>query len=166
MNLRVQDNDKTIYDFGYEFLVVCPRCSLRAVVVDRGSHTTPRIMLTCEHCGQVKHWEATTGGILTARNPDVYQTGQVALGAPVDWYFHLPLWLQLPCCDETLWAYNKEHLQFIEAYVRAELRERTPTDNGWSNNSLQSRLPTWIKRAKNRRTVLKCIAELKKRLES
>ena len=83
----------------------------------------------------------------------------------MDDYFEVPLWLQTPCCGRTLWAYNDEHLTFIETLVTATLRERTrdPTF-GWSNQSIASRLPSWIKAAENRGQVLRAIGRLRKRL--
>ena len=72
--------------------------------------------------------------MLTAADPTRYPPGVVAVGGPVDWYFHLPLWLQAPCCGETLWAYNAAHLDFLfENYVRATLREHSRGEHGWRN---------------------------------
>ena len=80
-----------------------------------------------------------------------------------DNYFHYPLWLQTSCCGETLWAYNLRHLEFIEAFVRAKLRERKPHElHGWSNQSLFSRLPKRIQSAKNREEIIKAIAKIRK----
>jgi hypothetical protein len=87
--------------------------------------------------------------------------GQVSIGGNFDWYFRLPLWLQIECCGgETLWAYDKKHLNFIENYVAARLRERKPN----VNKSLASRLPQWIKSAKNREEILRAIGKLKEKL--
>ncbi|WP_049558181.1 hypothetical protein [Nonomuraea sp. SBT364] len=60
-----------------------------------------------------------------------------------------------------LWAYDAEHLDFLERYVRASIREREPNRNG----SLASRLPAWLKYAKSRDQVLACCATLRARLE-
>jgi hypothetical protein len=76
-----------------------------------------------------------------------------------DWYFRLPLWLEISCCGETLWAYNLRHLEILEDYVSAKLRERTKK----GRNSFLSKLPNWIKSAKNRREVLKAIGKLKEK---
>jgi hypothetical protein len=73
----------------------------------------------------------------------------------------LPLWLQTDCCGHTLWSYNDKHLSFIEAYVSAELRERSADEYGWSNRSLASRLPQWIKSGKHRDQILKAISKMK-----
>jgi hypothetical protein len=86
------------------------------------------------------------------------------MGAPVDWYFHLPLWLQTPCCGETLWAYNAAHLAFLEDYVRATLREHARGPHGWRNQALANRLPKWMAEAKNRAEVLKGLEQLRQKL--
>lgn len=64
------------------------------------------------------------------------------MGAPLDPYFHLPLWLQVNCLGKTLWAYNERHLDELDRYVRVLVRERTPN----VNRSVASRLPAWIKK--------------------
>jgi hypothetical protein len=83
-----------------------------------------------------------------------------------DDYFELPLWLQTPCCGEVLWAYNERHISFLEDFVGARLRERVRDGKyGWSNRSLASRLPAWIKSAKNRDEVMKGLSRLRARLQ-
>jgi hypothetical protein len=77
------------------------------------------------------------------------------------------VWLTIPCCGELLWAYNEEHLDFIERYVSATLRERAAAPAGSEvsvrNSSLASRLPSWMTAAKNRRRILAAIATLRHR---
>ncbi|MEU4540732.1 hypothetical protein AB0G15_38460 [Streptosporangium sp. NPDC023825] len=75
-------------------------------------------------------------------------------------YAGLDLWLQTPCGNHVLWAYDAEHLDFLERYVRAFIREREPNRNA----SLASRLPAWVKDAKNRDLVLARCATLRARL--
>lgn len=83
----------------------------------------------------------------------------------MDDYFGLPLWLQAPCCGELLWAYNADHLSFIEGLVRAKLRERRPSASGaWQNSALSSRLPAWLKSRKHRDEVLACVDRLRRTL--
>lgn len=162
MRSRSKQSRITVWDFGDSFLVVCPICSRRAMVSDRGAHPGYRIVLTCRECGHSDTWKYASPGIGYTNDLARYTPGQVCIGAAADWYFHLPLWLQVPCCGEMLWAYNADHLQFLEDYVGATLRERRRDEEfGWSNQSLASRLPTWMKSAKNRSTVLKCLAKLK-----
>jgi hypothetical protein len=83
----------------------------------------------------------------------------------IDSFFGLPLWLQVPCCGETLWAYNAAHLDFLAEHVGATLRERTRhPEHGWHNRSLASRLPTWMKAARHRDEVLKGLERLRAKL--
>ena len=152
---RFSDKRIQIYEFSNQFLVVCPQCDRKAEVLievetqqNKPALFFPR-RLSCSSCGYSKEW-ADNG---------------LAIHPNQDWYFELPLWLSIPCCGEILWAYNAQHLDFLEDFVKARLRERTNDDmHGWSNRSLASRLPKWIQRAKNRDEVLKCITKLRKRL--
>ncbi|MFW2178063.1 MULTISPECIES: hypothetical protein [unclassified Moraxella] len=76
-----------------------------------------------------------------------------------DYYFGLPLLLQMSCSHGILWAYNWQHLQDLKAFIQADLRERTKNSG---NGSLMSRLPLWIKSAKNREGLLKLITKIEK----
>jgi hypothetical protein len=73
--------------------------------------------------------------------------------------FGLDLWLCTPCRGEVLWAYNVEHVQFLQRYVGATLRTREPKQNG----SIASRLPAWITSAKHRDEVLAGLSKLEAR---
>jgi len=162
--MRLAPDDSSLLDFGGEFLVVCPRCAGQAHVRDRGAAAEPRVALTCPHCGLSQFWAAAEPGTLTAADPHRYPTGVVAMGGPVDWYFHLPLWLQTGCCGETLWAYNQPHLTFIEDFVRATLREHARGEHGWRNQALRNRLPRWLQAAHNREEILRCVERLREKL--
>jgi hypothetical protein len=148
MGTRFRDSGETIYRFATEFLVRCPRCQRRASVIPLPGHE-PRLFaprrVVCAQCGYTKDWHGKTA----------------CMGRATDWYFGLPLWLQTPCCGQILWAYNKDHLDFLEAYVRADLRERVPN----KNSSVASRLPTWIKDAHHRAEVLCSIERLRRKLK-
>jgi hypothetical protein len=148
MQKRFQLEDATIHAFGDKFLVVCPRCSRRAVVQNRGHEADgPRVVLTCGACGYSRFYEGDWWSTTYSR--------------AVDWYFHLPLWLQASCCGEMLWAYNLRHLAFIEDFVQATLRTNVRDEHGWSNQSLRNRLPSRIKDPHNRAAILRCIATLR-----
>ncbi len=146
--LRFRDVGETIYSFGDEFLIRCPRCQRRASVIPWGESRSTLFgahRAVCAHCGYVRDWKSD----------------HITVGGPADWYFHYPLWLETPCCGQTLWAYNEKHLTFLENYVVANLRERLPN----RNKSLASRLPGWMQDAKNREEVLKGIARLRNKLQ-
>jgi hypothetical protein len=102
--------------------------------------------------------------VLTATDPRRYPPGVVAVGGPVDWYFHLPLWLQLPFGGHTLWAYNLRHLEFLHDFIAAGLRQHRRAPAGWRNQALANRLPRWMTSTKHRAEVLRGLALLKDRL--
>jgi hypothetical protein len=148
---RFKDTREDIYSFQNEFLVRCPFCDSCAIVrcidPDKVDCFAPR-RFSCTACGSSKDWSQQ-------KIESWYSEAQ-------DNYFHYPLWLQTSCCSRTLWAYNLRHLEFIEAFVRAKLRERKPHElYGWSNKSLFSRLPKWIQSGKNREEILKAIAKIR-----
>jgi hypothetical protein len=140
---RFRDTQETLCQFGTdEYLVVCPQCSgcarIAPIDVDRHSRCDPH-RVTCQSCSYNKD-----GG---GQSPEIV----------------LPLWLQVEVSDGRLWFYNFRHLQYIETFVRATLRERRTDLHGCRNASVISRLPNWVKAAKNRRHILKAIDRLKQK---
>lgn len=57
-----------------------------------------------------------------------------------------------------LWAYNAEHLNLLETYVFARLRER---GQHMGSQTLVERLPAWIKNGRHRAEVLDAIGQLR-----
>jgi hypothetical protein len=76
--------------------------------------------------------------------------------------YGLELALRTPTRFGVLYVYNPTHLRALKDFIVADLRERTK-DVG--NGSYFSRLPTWIKSAKNRDELLKAIGRLEKVVE-
>ena len=161
---RIRDRLERLCCFAGEILVRCPSCDQQASVVpdpnsavDK-SHSWLRRRLICRGCGRTEVWEAplihasAMGGTLSAGRilPD--------FSGPNDPYFGLPLWLSAACCGEVLWAYNAEHLDRLEEYVSARLRERGPVPGSMS---MLERLPKWIKEAKHRDEVVRTIRRLR-----
>ena len=70
---------------------------------------------------------------------------------PSDGYFDYRLWLKISCSGNSLWAFNIRHIELLENFVTAELRENPKDDLGYANSSIASRLPKWIKSSKNRK---------------
>jgi hypothetical protein len=60
-------------------------------------------------------------------------------------------------------AYNEAHLQDLKAYIGASHRERRPDGWKWS---MVTRLPKWVKSAKNRDALLKSIERMEAKLEA
>ncbi|MFD9939456.1 hypothetical protein ACFWYW_02185 [Nonomuraea sp. NPDC059023] len=103
--------------------------------------------MRCRECGYVKD-EAFASAVI---------------GGPVDPFFQRPVWLQASCCGQVLWAYNIRHLDLLEAYVAAKLRERGDRV-ARAPASLVERLPTWLKTAKNRAEILRTIERMRSTL--
>jgi hypothetical protein len=153
METRTKHTYQThLYDFIKDILVECPNCERKALV-NTGGYTiyqpeAVNIRVVCGQCGYNKTLER-----LSTRS------SYLIIGAPIDPFFHLPLWLKLEMGDNLLWAYNMEHLEFLEQHVGAKLRER----NGFKHQvkSIGAKLPRWMTAKNNRETVLKAIEKLK-----
>lgn len=153
-------------------LVACPRCGGRAVV--RGDRRAAR--LVCEACGLARDWHGERLHVVVDGVAMVVQRAQhgwvdpaTGRGVPaarepqgVDARFGTPLWLRSECCGgELLWATNAAHLDYLEAYVGARLRDHVP-----GPAPLSSRLPAWLTSAKNRDEVLRHLSRLRRRLDA
>lgn len=153
---RYRDRGLLSSDFLSLISVQCPQCHQCASVKPKADTQaglfSPR-RLSCLSCGLTKDWNGR-------------QIGGGSSSVPTDWYFHLPLWLQASCCGEILWAYNRDHLDFRDNSVQATLREGLPEQATafFRNKTVASRLPKWIKKAKNRQKILKKIAVLRSTL--
>jgi hypothetical protein len=158
-NERFLDRGTRIYDFYDEFLVVCPKCAgLAKVVIDEAEFAKLPTRKLEKYRNQF--YAPRRLVCLRCLHRDLWKGNQILTGASVDWYFRLPLWLQISCGGEVLWAYNRKHLELLENYVGAKLRERTAK----GRSSFLSRLPQWIKSAKNRDEILRAIDKLKGKL--
>lgn len=141
MEQRHKDTLESDWKFSNPRYVVCPGCSECAVIIRTtkplpGYKSRP-YKLVCKHCGH---------------NSIAGHTKPVT---------SFPLWLETPFGNNTLYAYNPDHLSYLESFVFAKRRERKPDDKwGWTNQSMISRLPAWIKSAKNREEILKAINKL------
>ncbi len=156
---RFKDDGRAIYAFEDNFLVHCPRCDKQTTMFNVTSQTSTRAVfrrIACGQCGFTKDYSVNSAGY-TPR--------------PTTHPLEIVLWLEMSCCGETLWVYNLEHLDFLENFVRAEIREsnlgalRQSNPSTYVNKTLASRLPQWIKSARNREEILRCIEKLKKTLE-
>lgn len=144
-----QDKGEHWYDFSSRCLVECPDCH-RLATVEKLPDRLYRFV--CTHCVQKREIDGSCFSTRpTLRDP----------------WFGLPLWLQTACCGETLWAFNEEHITFLEDYVQADLRQGIPLQDSPAmirNATLASRLPNWIIKSSHRDDVLRGISRLRERL--
>ena len=141
-----------LWHFSDSILVRCPRCAacayLRRLPRDEGDSVHFR--LVCPDCAHANDWLHQRNAWVPGPNP-----------GPELPDFDLVLWLQWPCCGEILWAYNAEHISFLERFIGADLRERR-FDASCSNQSLASRLPRWVLSGKKRDEVMRSLAALRR----
>ncbi|MFT3997925.1 MAG: hypothetical protein QM667_11010 [Asticcacaulis sp.] len=127
-------------------LVVCPACGGKARLTPQEGAVARR--LVCTMCGHNRS--------VAPRDP------RVTTYPPTDNICNgLSLWLEAGTRHGRFYAYNDEHLDHIAAYVAADLRHMAPAVSEVKNASVTSRLPLWVKQAKNRTEVLKLIDKLR-----
>ncbi|TGE24103.1 hypothetical protein E5K00_02495 [Hymenobacter aquaticus] len=125
----------------------CPDCGYRLKVnLPAVKQKTSFIRLTCPDCDHTNKFTPTYEGCVLP----------IAQGGEIEPHFGTELWLQVPFGADTLWAYNYEHLQHLKQYVQAKLRQRQAPDF----SPMVERLPTFIKSAKNRDSLLAAIERL------
>lgn len=188
---RFDDGGRYLVEFMDHADVRCPKCGCKAAVTGRTDDRAAGVVcsscpfaasfaetgwlgpmrgLVRRRCGMCGQWlERRFSGPRPPRvahmacscgfefDEDVTME-RIATG-PVDPVFGLDLWFTAPFKGEVVWAYNVEHLRFLREFVGADLRERVPN----RNSSLASRLPPWMKSAKNRVALLSIIDNLEER---
>ncbi|MFP8905020.1 hypothetical protein [Streptomyces atacamensis] len=154
---RFRDRRHTRYDFLGPVLVTCPACGAQARVVriphEPGHPLYPALAprrLVCRACALSRTWKG--GGPVFHRSPG---------GTARDPYFGVPLRLQTRTRHGLLLAHNPEHLDLIERYVRASLRERAHWHDIGTEKTLVASLPVWIKRGRNRDEVLRAVGRVR-----
>ena len=105
----------------------------------------------CPHCGF--HEE------LKPKIKELLQNAKIDDGLARENWYNLPLWFQKEIKGNIFWVYNYEHIMYLEKYIKADLRERN--NNGSGNGTMVSRLPKFIKEAKNREKLLKILEKWK-----
>lgn len=146
---RFIDHGDCLCAYSDPILIECPRCGHSGSLALPAAWASSRKWneqrtFACLHCAYAFSWKP-----------------KATIHSLNDWNKRLPLLLQTKCCGHVLWAFNGDHLRYVETYVSAGLRERIDS----KNNSLASRLPQWIKSAKNRGTILSAVKRLRKRFE-
>ncbi|MFC0777588.1 hypothetical protein [Flavobacterium sp. HJSW_4] len=105
----------------------------------------------CPHCDFQEEWKAKTYR--------VKEESKVDNGLVKEMWYDLPLWFQKEVSGNLFWAYNLDHIDYLERYIKADLRERN--NEGSGNGTMISRLPQFVKAAKNREKLLKILKKWK-----
>lgn len=136
MTNRFTDKNKLLSDFYEEVWVVCPKCSQKAIARNNREKETTR--LQCLECGYNKE---TVVEYKTAAHR----------------FFGVDLWLLHPFKDDIFYAYNGAHLEYLENYISARIREHKDR----TGFTLLEKLPKFYHEAKNRDALLAVIKKLK-----
>ena len=142
---RFQDKNHRLSHFQNHVDVVCPGCGKNAAAT--ADHEKKQARLYCPHCGFSKI-ATTTTEVLGIRGD---------LKIPAHEYFGAKLWFAAPFKNEEFFAFNPEHLDYLEAYISATLREHKDR----SHFTLLEKLPRFYHEAKNREALLRLIAKLR-----
>lgn len=117
-----------------------------------------KIKVRCPYCG-----ELAIGDVLDKRGKGriIFETMKHA----EDPYFHYPLYFQVSFRGKTIWALNREHLQYLIDYLSADLRTVQPDFHKRykTMRSQSDMLPSFMKRAKNRDGIVKVLTKLQKK---
>lgn len=150
---------KYLEDFINHIDVECPNCGAKALVVSNPTDRS-KTRFTCSSCGKNKNWIGNASVFIQSGFTNI---SGIVLGQPFDCFFKFPLWYRAEIKGNTFFAYNLEHLNFLKEYIQTPLRERAENEHGWSNQSIQSRLPKWLLSAGNREEIVKKISLLEKK---
>lgn len=145
MTHRFQDQNHRLSHFQNLVDVVCPMCGQKAT--SKADPEKKEARLYCLQCG---HTNSTGTEVEVAGIRANYM-------AAAHLYFDADLWYSAPFKKDLFWAYNREHLDYLESYISATLREHKDR----SHFTLLEKLPRFYHEAKNRDGLLKVIARLK-----
>ncbi|MDP5200538.1 hypothetical protein [Flavobacterium sp. DG2-3] len=105
----------------------------------------------CPHCDFQEEWKT--------KSYRIKEESKLDTGLVKDVWYNLSLWFQKEFDGSIFWAYNLDHIDYLERYIGADLRERNSKANYTS--SLVARLPQFVKAAKNREKLLKILKKWK-----
>lgn len=187
MTNRFQDQNLTIEDFKKEVHIYCPECHKKAII--KNDKQTLKSFIACTNCSfrhtednrvMELHFSAycnTCGEKITYSKHVHEKQDHVIIRCPscktshtfvpkVSEYYSVDqvldkytFWYSENFKGNRFWAYNKDHLEYIEQYVKADLRERHNRKAG----TMVEKLPDFIKSGKNRDDLLKLISTMKKK---
>ncbi|MFK7032680.1 hypothetical protein [Flavobacterium oreochromis] len=143
---------KTIYEPYAK--VYCSNCTEKYEV--KGVQTTKQVSEIKVKCPNCNHRE-----IIKAKLKEVGFEFKLNDNEVKDPFYNCNLWYQQEFKKNVFWALNNEHINYLEKYIVADLRERNSKYN--SGLTLVARLPKFVKEAKNRDKLLKVIEKWKQK---
>ncbi|MEG2309129.1 hypothetical protein [Chryseobacterium sp.] len=145
MNSRFNDENLRLTHFETEVHVSCPKCAKKAIAtVD---YEKKEARLYCLFCGYNKTTDTELSYFGLSGNFKVAASS----------YFDVGLWYAVPFKGDYFIAYNEKHLDYLEQYISAKLREHKDR----SHFTLLEKLPKFYHEAKNRKALLEIIKKLR-----
>ena len=114
-----------------------------------------KIKVKCPYCEEV-----VIGNVFDHRNQQHLVLNDIRHAE--DPYFHYPLYFQASFRGKTIWALNREHLQYLIDFLSADIRTVQP-DHYKIYKTMRSQsdiLPAFMKSAKNREGIVKVLMKL------
>lgn len=114
-----------------------------------------KIRVKCPYCEEI-----VMGDVLDKRAQHLVVIEDIRHAE--DPYFHYPLYFQASYRGKTIWALNREHLQYLIDYLSADIRT-VQSDFYETYKTMRSQsdlLPTFMKTAKNRDGIVKLLTRL------
>lgn len=135
---------------------LCQGCGryYRAHILEEDQNGSPVRRVACPYCGHAMDgrvqkvpsgWYTVWGTIQNGREP----------------FFGLELWFLSSYRGRPVWALNRGHLTYLIGYLSAGIRERPLV--GHLGRTQADQLPTYMKTAKNRSGILKCLERMQER---
>jgi len=140
------------------------------LTLDRFMPPQQPILVACDKCGKCatlrKFTFPRTKKAIEHRGECVclHCGHQWSIRVDVAFFTAGPLWLKTTVHQNVLWVLNREHLDFLEQFIEADLREERMPER--STRRLSSALPPWMLAAKNRDDVVRALKKLRKKLEA
>jgi hypothetical protein len=140
------------------------------LTLDRFMPPALPVLVTCDQCGDcatLRKFTFLRTKRQTARRGEcvcLHCGHQWSVLADVAFFTAGPLWLKTSVHQNVVWVLNREHLDFLEHFIQADLREERMPER--SSRRLSSALPFWMLAAKNRDDVVRALKKLRKRLDA
>jgi len=151
------EDERSRWPSWWPAIVCCPTCKSAAQIAPVGDDDE-LLRFACSSCGLEREGEAawTMGaGIVRIREPDATPARRFSMTRkrpPEPEEHDYALWLRRThSSGQELWAFNEEHLDYLERYLRASLHD----------DALAWRLPTWMRDEGNVEEVFEGIARMR-----
>lgn len=140
-------------NFRYQLENQCKQCGryYRVSISNHNKQNLSVCNVACPFCNYVMQGKVQ-------KTPSFIYTNDIKNGCEP--FFGLELWFLENFKGKTVWALNHDHLVYLIEYLSADLREKPFDANTMRTEA--DRLPYFMKSAKNREGIVKC---LKKMLE-